>query len=77
MRFGTEWYQSVVFGTSTQYDSLYGLLIGDHKIILRGKTMLEHLPGREIVASVVGDATSMNLEEAIDRRVKETQQHEC
>jgi hypothetical protein len=39
--------------------------------------MLEHLPDQEMVASVAGDATSMNLEEAIDWRVKETQQHEC
>jgi hypothetical protein len=37
---------------------------------------LEHLPDREMAASVASDTTITNLGGAIDRRVKETQQHE-
>jgi hypothetical protein len=38
--------------------------------------MLEQLFDRKEVVLVAGDATNTNLKEAIDRRVKETQQHE-
>jgi hypothetical protein len=38
--------------------------------------MLEELSDRKEAASVAGNATSTNIGGAIDRRVKETQQHE-
>jgi hypothetical protein len=73
--FGTEQYQFVLFDTNAQRDSPYGSSIGHHKKIPHGKAMLRRLSDRKEVIPVVGDATSTNLEEAIDRRVKETQQH--
>jgi hypothetical protein len=38
--------------------------------------MLGQLSDRKEVVPIAGDATNTNLEEAIDWRVKETQQHE-
>jgi hypothetical protein len=38
--------------------------------------MLEHLPDQEMVASVAGDATSTNLDEVVNRSVKELDAHD-
>jgi hypothetical protein len=38
--------------------------------------MLEHLPDLEMVASVAGDATSTDLDEAVNRTVKELDAHD-
>jgi hypothetical protein len=38
--------------------------------------MLEHLPDREMVASVTGDVTSTDLDETINRRVEELGTHD-
>jgi hypothetical protein len=76
LRFGTEQYQSVTFGTSAQHGSLYRSSIRHRRATLRGKTMLEHLSDRKIMVPITGDATNTNLGDAIDQRVKETQQHE-
>jgi hypothetical protein len=74
--FDTKRYQFILFDTSAQHDSPCGSSIERHGKIPHGKTMLEQLFDRKEVVLVAGDATNTNLEEAIDRRVKETQQHE-
>jgi hypothetical protein len=73
--FDTEWYQFVLFDTSAQHDSPYGSSIGRHGKIPHGKTMLGQLSDKKEVVSIADDATSMNFDEAIDRRINETQQH--
>jgi hypothetical protein len=74
--FGTEWYQFTPPDTSSQHDSPYGSSIEYHRKTPHGRAMPEELSDRKEVASVAGDATSTNLGGSIDRRVKETQQHE-
>jgi hypothetical protein len=38
--------------------------------------MLEHLPDREMVASVTSDTISTDLDEAINKSVKELEMHD-
>jgi hypothetical protein len=74
--FGTRQYQSFLCDTSTQYDSPYWSLIRYHKMIPWREMMLEHLPDRKIVASIAGDTISTDLNEAVNRSVKELEMHD-
>jgi hypothetical protein len=74
--FDTERYQSVSSGTSMQHYLPYRLSIRHHGRFSRDETMLEHILDRKEVVSVTGDTTSANIEDSIDRRIKEMHQHE-
>jgi hypothetical protein len=76
LRFGTEWYQFVPFGTRAQHDSPYRSSIRHRETTSRGETTPEELSDRKKAASVADDTTSANIEDSIDRRIKEMHQHE-
>jgi hypothetical protein len=73
LRLGTDWYQ---IGTNAQHDSPYGSLIGQHRNTPHGRATLGESSDRETAVSIIGNATGTNLGASIDRRVRESQQHE-
>jgi hypothetical protein len=76
LRLGTDWYQIDSFSTNAQHDSPYGSLIGQHRKTPHGGATLGESSDRETAVSIIENVTGTNLGASIDRRVRESQQHE-